>query len=102
HGNEDIQYGMDPLLLIKGFGEKHDFNVSTAPISYEDVCQAFIKLSYGSPSTDIFDWKEGDERLRRFLYYYEFYDDDHLIEFEINGDVHDPAASKETGRVFAR
>ncbi len=102
HGNEDIQYGMDPLLLVKGFGEEHDFDISKAPVSYEDVCQAFIKLSNGAPSTDIFEWKEGDERTRRFLYYYEFYDDDHLIEFEINGDVHDPAASKETGRVFER
>ena len=102
HGNEDIQYGMDPLLLVKGFGEKHELQISEAPVSYEEINEAFIRLSDGEASDEIFDWKEADERTRRFLFYYEFYDDDHLIEYEINGDVLDPSSVRETGRVFAR
>lgn len=57
-----------PILFIKGIGEKHEMQISQAPISYVDLQDAFFKLLEGSPGNDVFTWQEGDERERRLLF----------------------------------
>lgn len=57
-----------PLLLIKGREEKHEFKVSEAPVSYEDMQDAFNALLDGKTDKDVFAVKEGDERVRTMYY----------------------------------
>ncbi len=57
-----------PLLLIKGREEKHEFKVSEAPVSYEDMQDAFMALLDDKTGEDVFTVKEGDERVRTMYY----------------------------------
>lgn len=42
----------NPILLIKGIGESHDFTVSHVPISHADLQQTFISLEQGYSSEE--------------------------------------------------
>lgn len=57
----------NPILFIKGIDEHHEQSVSDAPIHYEDLQPAFLKLLDGAEGGNIFPWKEGDERIRVYL-----------------------------------
>ena len=59
----------NPILFVKGVNESHDMVISQAPISYDDLQEAFARLLDGKDSSEIFDYKEGDYRERTYLYY---------------------------------
>lgn len=80
----------DPILLVKGKGERHPFTISDAPISFEDLQEAYERLMNGSSSTESFDYKDGEERTRRYLYYF-YGDDKHMYEY-----MHEGWASDDT------
>ena len=91
-----------PLLLIKGMGETHDtMQISQAPISFEDLQEAYVRLLDGRRSDEVFDWKEGDARERRFLRY-SFLDDDHMQEYMQTGYASDMNTMIPTGREYNR
>ena len=91
-----------PLLLIKGMGETHDtMQISQAPISFEDLQEAYTRLLDGKQSTAAFDWKEGDVRERRFLKY-SFLDEDHMQEYVQTGYASDMNTMIPTGREYNR
>lgn len=78
----------NPLLAIKGRNEHHSLQISNAPISYEDLQEAYLRLLEGSAGDQIFDYQEGDQRDRRFLcYFYEA--EDHMAEHIQTGDAAD-------------
>ena len=59
-----------PILLIKGLNEKNSkLDTSDAPIAYEDLQGAYLKLLEGYDSDDVFDWQEGDQRDREYYFY---------------------------------
>ena len=90
------------LLLIKGRNEHHDtMQISQAPISFEDLQEAYTRLLDGKQSTAAFDWKEGDVRERRFLKY-SFLDEDHMQEYVQTGYAFDRNTMKATGREYNR
>lgn len=64
-------YGrQQPILFIKGFNEHHEeMQVSEAPVAQGDLQEAYVKLMDGSYGSDVFPYKEGDQRERRFLWY---------------------------------
>ena len=62
----------NPILFIKGFNEHHEMQINDAPISYDDLQEAYARLLLGKSSSELFDYQEGDYRERRFL----FQDDD--------------------------
>ena len=86
----------NPILLVKGVHERHDLHISNAPISYADLQEAFLRLLNGMDSAKIFDWREGDQRERRFLFYY-YLGDDHMVEYMQTGHADDIDT---TGREF--
>lgn len=91
-----------PLLLIKGFGENHDtMQISQAPVSFEDLQEAYVRLLDGKQSEAVFDWKEGDVRERRFLKY-SFLDEDHMQEYMQTGYAFDRDTMIPTGREYNR
>lgn len=62
-----------PILMIKEWGEKKKFEISRAPLSYEDLMPTFIKHldpSAALNAAPIDHWREGDKRDRSFLYYF--------------------------------
>ena len=91
-----------PLLMIKGTGEHHDtMQVSEAPVSFEDLQEAYTRLLDGRQSEEVFDWKEGDVRERRFLWY-SFLDEDHMVEYMQTGHAQDMDTMVPTGREYNR
>lgn len=62
----------NPILFIKGFDEHHEMQTNDAPISHDDLQEAYTRLLLGKSSDELFDYQEGDYRERRFL----FQDDD--------------------------
>ena len=91
-----------PLFMVKGMDEHHDtMQVSEAPVSFEDLQEAYCRLMDGKQSDEIFDWKEGDTRERRFLWY-SFLDEDHMVEYMQTGHAQDMDTMVPTGREYNR
>ncbi len=68
-------------LLIKGRGEQGtEMKVSSAPISYADLAPCLPRLIEGKGASEIFDYKDGDERERRFIWYC-YTKEDHMEEY---------------------
>ena len=103
HNDTDLRtINQNPILLIKGRGERHDeLTVSYAPVSYDDLQQAYQRLLDGEGSDGVFDWHEGDARARRFLWY-EMADNSLLTEYEQTGSAEDMTTLKPTGTVYER
>ena len=103
HGSSN---GMDldtinqhPILLVKGKNERHPFRTDDAPISYDDLQQAYLKLMDGAQSDAIFPWHEGDARERRF-FDHELNNSGCLTEYVQTGHAEDMETLRPTGRVF--
>ena len=89
----------NPLLAVKGVGEHHPMATSQAPISYEDLQEAYQRLLRGTSGDLVFDAREGDDRPRRFLcYYYE--KDETMLEYEQQGHAFDITTMVPTGQVY--
>lgn len=95
----NIKKRMNPVVLVKGVDERHDMKYSSAPISYVDLTQAFIRLSEKKSSDEIFDWKENDSRTRRMLLFV-YNKEEYMKEFITDGRADDPDAMKATGKEF--
>lgn len=91
----------NPAFFVKGVNEKHDFAVSDAPISFEDLQEAYQRLLDGAESDSIFEWESGDQRERRFLFY-EYLKEDYMVEYMQPGQAHDTEAMYETGNIYTR
>ena len=89
----------NPFLMVKGINEKHDLSVSEAPISYIDLMDGFERILNGSPSSEMFDWKEGDQRVRRYIAYY-YLQEHHMEEYTLDGYATDTDKMVPTGKVF--
>ena len=90
---------MHPVLLVKGINESHAFKVSNAPVSYVDLAEAFVKLTQGNKSDEIFNYKDGDYRERTF-YSYHFGKEEHLVEMKTDGQADDCSRMKKTGAEY--
>lgn len=91
----------NPILMVKGINEKHEMHVSDAPISYDDLQTAYMRLLDGESSDRIFDWQEGDKRERRFLMY-TYLKEDFMTEYVQTGEASDITTIYPTGREFNR
>lgn len=104
HGYEENYISFpryNAFLMVKGIGESKDYEISEAPISHADMAQAFDRLLDGAHSDAIFDWKEGDERQRRHMWYY--YDvEAHMEEYMIGTDARDIGTAYLTGQVYEK
>lgn len=86
----------NPLLLVKGFGEKHPLKVSANPISYDYLQDAFVSLINGSKGEDIFAESSSEEKRRFFIStanFQEYYTQKHAF---------DPEALQPTGNVYEK
>jgi hypothetical protein len=85
------------MLFVKGYEENHDeMVISEAPISHEDYQEAYLRLLDGADSSNVFDWKEGDYRERRYLEFY-LWNRDHMDEYVQTGHAKDADSMVLTG-----
>lgn len=97
-----VGYGrQNPFLMIKGRDEHHEMQTSQAPVSYEDLQAAYLKLLDGTTGDNVFDWKEGDYRERRFLFY-QYEADNYITEYVQTGNARDLTTLLPTGAEFNR
>ena len=103
HGNND--YHQNPIFLVKGMGEKHDFLISDKEVSYEDIQSILKNLKNTKSAENSVPDRTGDERI------YYFYNDSHLqedsysediIEYKSSGHAKDKDALMETGVIYER
>ena len=103
HGSSNttdlVTLNQHTMLLIKGKNERHPFRTDDAPLSYDDMQQALLKLLDGESSQELFPWKEGDARQRRFLDY-ALTDSDILTEYIQTGHAEEMETLLPTGRVL--
>lgn len=96
HGYENSMRS-NPILYVKGVGERHEFTVSDAPISYEDLQGAYAKLLQGAQKDAVFPYREGDVRERRFIWHSQA---DFMEEYVQKGHATDMDTLEKTGNTF--
>lgn len=89
----------NPILFIKGVGESHELQFDDAPISYADLQDAYVELLDGKKSDEVFPYKEGDTRERRYLLY-ALNNKDIMYEYIQTGHAKDMTTMYETGTVY--
>ncbi len=103
HGSSNttdlVTLNQHTMLLIKGKNERHPFRTDDAPVSYDDLQPALLRLLDGGRSEDLFPWREGDARERRFLDYV-LTNSDILTEYVQSGHAEDMTTFLPTGRVL--
>lgn len=80
---EENNLNQHPILLIKGINERHEFQIDSSPISFEDMQDAYVELLDGANGITVFD-NLPQIRNRRFLYY-DIKNDKHIVEYEQSG-----------------
>lgn len=98
--SENILYRYNPVLLIKGYQEKHEFLETDTPVSYADLTDAYHDLLAGKKSTELF--QNIDSNLTRKVIYYEYLKEDQMVEYEIRGRAKDAKEFRQTGNFFDR
>lgn len=88
----------NPILLIKGVGEKHDFEISDKPVSYFDLPQAYTDLLDGKQSAELF--PEAEYPRTRTVIWYEIYKEEHMVEYATDGKATEWDKFRETGNVY--
>ena len=97
----DELYKFNPIFMVKGIGEEHPYQVNYAPLSYEDLIQCYERLMDHKQSTECFDWKEGDHRVRRLIWS-AWQMEHHMIEYTLDGYAWEYEKMVPTGREFNR
>lgn len=105
HGDTNLNSATDmfvranPMFMIKGIGEHHEFAVSDKPISYLDLMGIYTKLLDGATAeqstADI-----PDERGRTFMWYRNFRQEHHMEEYVVKGKAWDWEEFENTGREY--
>lgn len=97
---EQVDGRQNPILYIKGIDEHHKMEVSDKPISYFDLMDAYSDLLEGKKSLELF--KDIDMKRRRRYLWYEWTNEDHMVEYEQTGKAWDMDTLVKTGKEFNR
>lgn len=88
----------NPILLVKGFSERHDFAVSDKPVSYFDLPQAYIDLLDGKQSAQLF--PDAEYPRTRTVIWYEIYKEEHKAEYQTDGKATEWDKFVKTGKIY--
>lgn len=105
HGNtnlnsaDDMLVRANPMLMVKGIGEHHEFTKSDKPLSYLDLMDIYSALlddkSAEEATADI-----PDNRERTFMWYRNFRLEDHIEEYVVTDKAWEWTKFKKTGREY--
>lgn len=108
HGGGPLASEMNcnPLLLVKGFDEHHDFMISEKPISWENIFPSLLFWVSGKEQADAI-WNISEQNRGRRYFYYSWdnsWQSEYmplLIEYTIEGNLADKTATfTPTGNQF--
>ena len=88
----------NPVLLVKGFDEHHDFEISDKPVSYLDLPQAYVDLLDGKQSAELF--PEAEYPRTRTVIWYEIYKEEHKEEYQTDGKATEWDKFRNTGKTY--
>lgn len=105
HGNtnlnsaDDMLVRANPMFMVKGIGEHHEFTKSDKPLSYLDLMDIYSALlddkSAEEATADI-----PDNRERTFMWYRNFRLEDHIEEYVVTDKAWEWTKFKKTGREY--
>ena len=92
----------NPILFVKGIGEKHPFTTSDIPLSFSDLPTSFEHLMNGQSGEEAFAWTKDLQRERRYLYYdlNDGVGEKHMVEYIQTGHASDLSTLLPTGREY--
>ncbi len=96
YGDKEIERS-NPILYIKGFNERHDYNISNKKVSFENYQDAYQQLIKGDKTNQLF--KNIDNSKRRILYC-ELFHCDHFKEMYQTGNAWNVDTIIPTGNEF--
>ena len=96
HGNKGRE---NPLFLVKGLGENHEFRISEQPVSYEDLMDIYMRLLDGKPAEELIDYAEGEQRDRRIIVF-DLAHKENFFEYRQTGYADDEDTMIPTGREY--
>lgn len=88
----------NPVLMIKGFDERHDFAVSDKPVSYLDLPEAYRDLLDGKQTAELF--PDAEYPRTRTVIWYEIYKEEHKEEYQTDGKATEWDKFVNTGKVY--
>lgn len=97
---EEVLERFHPVLLVKGYQEDHALAESDVPVSHIDLMDAYMELLDGKKGGELFRGIEPDRK--RQVIWQEYRSEDHMVEYELEGNRFDRQDFKPTGRVFDR
>lgn len=105
HGNtnlntaDDMLVRANPMFMVKGLNEHHEFTKSDKPLSYTDLMSIYSKLLDGSTAeeatADI-----PDKRERFFMWYRNFRLEYHIEEYVVTDKAWEWKKFRKTGREY--
>lgn len=105
HGNTDLNSSDDmlvranPMFMIKGINEHHEFTKSDKPISYLDLMDIYSELLEGESAEEATE-DIPDKRERYFMWYRNFRLEDHIVEYVVTDKAWEWTKFKKTGREY--
>lgn len=96
----EILKRFNPILLVKGFDERHELIKSNVKVSYVDLPDVYQELIIGKKSTDLF--KTAESNGTRYLLWYRYTKENHMIEYEIDGNMKETEKFRQTGNAYNR
>lgn len=91
----------NPILYIKGIDEHHeDMITSDKPVSFTDFNEIYADLLNGKKSEDLL--PNIDYERKRIFLWYEYLNEDHMVEYEQTGHAWDESTLVPTGKEYNR
>ena len=97
---EEVLERFHPVLLVKGMQENHELAESDVPVSHIDLMDAYMELLDGKKSGEIF--RDTDPDRKRQVIWYEYRSEEHMVEYQLEGNRFERQDFRPTGRVFDR
>ena len=80
--------------------ENHELAESDVPVSHIDLMDAYMELLDGKKSGEIF--RDTDPDRKRQVIWYEYRSEEHMVEYQLEGNRFERQDFRPTGRVFDR
>ncbi len=98
-GADDMLARANPMFMIKGINEHHDFTESQKPVSYADLMDIYSNLLDGQTAEEALSYIP-DNRQRIYMWYRNFQLENHIVEYAVTGKAWEWEDFEKTGNVY--
>lgn len=105
HGNSNLKSSEDmlirgnPMFMVKGINERHEFTLSGKPVSYLDLMDVYGRLLDDNTAAEAFAGIP-DSRERFYMWYDDFGNEDHIEEYVVTDKAWEWEKFKKTGNIY--